>query len=231
MLSRGIEGGLGVVLGVLRDLQVSQRYGPVLVQLLRSIQLLARKELIGDGLVVGVEASRNVVAANTQQELALLYCVAEASADVHNAAGGKRNHRNISRDVRNYSAGYEQLRRGLVFGRCYDRIQLRMVDREKRDVHSGNHLSLWRSLFVCLHLIALAATDGQRCGHHRQRQAKSNTNVLHTISHTSFAFSGRSGTRPSCSIGEVLRGGRSAQYLAGLEQHRSSRELRCCSSS
>jgi hypothetical protein len=58
MLSRSIEGGLGVVLGVLRDLQVSQRYGPVLVQNLRSIQLLARKKLIGDGLAVGVEASR-----------------------------------------------------------------------------------------------------------------------------------------------------------------------------
>ena len=67
MLSRGIEGGLGVVLRVLRDLQVSQRNGPVRVQILRSIQLLARKELIGDGLVVGVEASRDVVTANTQK--------------------------------------------------------------------------------------------------------------------------------------------------------------------
>src|ERR1700728_4067737 len=105
MLRCGIEGGLGVVFGVLRDFQVSQRDGPMLVQNLCSIQLLACQELIGDGLVVGIEASRNIVAANTQQELALLYCVAEAGADVHNAARSKRNHWNSPRDVRKYCAG------------------------------------------------------------------------------------------------------------------------------
>ena len=37
MLSRGTEGGLGVVLGVLRNLQVLLSQSPVLVQHLRSI--------------------------------------------------------------------------------------------------------------------------------------------------------------------------------------------------
>src|SRR6202167_5622507 len=179
MLSGGIEGGRGVVLAVLRDLQVSQRYGPVLVQLLRSIQLLARKELVGDSLAVGVEASRNVVTANTQQDLALLPCVAEPSADVHNAARGKRNHRNSSRDVRNYSAGHEQLRRGLVFGRCFDRIPFRMIDREKGDVHSGNHLGRWRRFSRSIGLLLFASRQGGQCCHLNSKGKNTNTAEFH----------------------------------------------------
>src|ERR1700733_10351499 len=116
MLGGGVKGGLGIVLVVLRDLQVSQRYRPMLVEQLRAVQLFARKQLIGHCLAVRVKASRNVVAANAQQKLAFFYCVAKTGAEVHNAAGGKRNYRKGSRDVREYRAGYEHLRRGLVFG-------------------------------------------------------------------------------------------------------------------
>src|SRR5579862_938638 len=107
VLGGGIEGGLGVVLVVLRDLEIPLRNGSVLKEQLCSIQLLAREQLIGDSLAVGIKASRNIVASNTQQELALLNCVTEASADIDDAAGGKRNHRDSSRDVRKYGAGHE----------------------------------------------------------------------------------------------------------------------------
>ena len=86
MLRRGRQCRLGVILGILRDLEILLRDGAVLKQVHGAIQLLAREEFVGNGLAVSVEASGYVVAANGQQQLALFHRVAQASMNRHNPA-------------------------------------------------------------------------------------------------------------------------------------------------
>ena len=47
MLGRGLERCLGVIFGVLRDLEVLLGHGAVFVQVLGSIQLLSSEEFVG----------------------------------------------------------------------------------------------------------------------------------------------------------------------------------------
>ena len=63
MLGRGLERHLGVIRGVLRDLEVLLGNGAVGKQVHGSIQLFARQKLVGDGLAIGVETAGNVIAA------------------------------------------------------------------------------------------------------------------------------------------------------------------------
>ena len=99
MLGRGIQGDLCVIFGVLGDFQVLRRNGAMFVEQLGSIQLLSREKLIRDGLAVGVESSRNVVAAYAQEHLPLLDRVAETRADIDDATGGQGDDRNRAGDV------------------------------------------------------------------------------------------------------------------------------------
>ena len=80
MLGRGVERGLGVLFGVLRDFKILQCHGAMFIKVLGSIQLLSREKFVGDGLAIGVEASRNVIAAHAQQDLVFLNGVAKPCA-------------------------------------------------------------------------------------------------------------------------------------------------------
>jgi hypothetical protein len=76
MLGQGIHGYLGLVFGVLRDLQIVQGNGAVIVQILGALVLSLGENLIRHGhAVIGI-AARDIVAANGQQQLAFLYGVA-----------------------------------------------------------------------------------------------------------------------------------------------------------
>ena len=96
---------LGLFFRVLRDLQIVQRDGAVLVEVLGALQLRACQDFIRDRLPVVGEAARDIVAANSQQQLALLHRVAEPRVNGHHAAGRQRNHRHVAGDVGRDRAG------------------------------------------------------------------------------------------------------------------------------
>ena len=140
MLSGGREGDLGVIFGVLRHLEVLLRHGPVFIQVLGSIELLARQKLVGDGLAIGVEASRNVIAAHAEQQLLLLHRIAKARVNPHHAARGQRDHRHVARDVRIHRTRHHQLRGGGARHGGHRRKLFRMIDGKKAGIREGHNL-------------------------------------------------------------------------------------------
>src|ERR1700685_4065436 len=64
-----------------------------------------------------------------------------------------------------------------------------MLDREKGDVHSGDHLGRWRRLCVRIDLIALAASSGERCAQHHRQQYKWHSFAFHDDSRTPLCLS------------------------------------------
>ena len=72
MLGRGFQVNFGFVFRVLRDLQIVQGDGAMVVQILGTLELSARQNLIGDGLAIVGKTAGHIVAANGQQQLSFL---------------------------------------------------------------------------------------------------------------------------------------------------------------
>jgi hypothetical protein len=64
MLGRGLEGNLGVFRRVLRNFEVLLSDGAMGIQVRRSIQLLSREKLVGNGLAIGIKPAGHIVAAD-----------------------------------------------------------------------------------------------------------------------------------------------------------------------
>ena len=133
---------LRLVLGVLRNLKVIQGDGAVFVQIVCAFQLRMRENLAGQGFPVIGKCARDIVAANTQEDLARFDRVAEARVDGNHAAGSKRNHRYSSRNIGGYGARYNQFRDGRARGCLSQGKLLRMVHFEDADVNIGDNLGL-----------------------------------------------------------------------------------------
>ena len=86
MLRHGFDVHFGLVFGVLRHLKIVQGDGAVRIQVLRALQLGARKHFIGKRLPVIRKRAGYVVAADGQQQLTLFDRVAEPRVDRHDAA-------------------------------------------------------------------------------------------------------------------------------------------------
>ena len=145
MLGRGLESDLGVVRGVLRDLEVLLCDGAVGIQVHRSIQLLAREKFIGDGLAIGVETAGHIVASNGQQQLAFFHGVAEPRVNGHDTPRGERDHRDVASNIRRDRPRNHQLGGRGTLHRRRERKLLRMVHREQAGVRSGHDVrGRWR---------------------------------------------------------------------------------------
>ena len=92
------------------------------------VELLVREQFVLDGLPVIGKCAGNIVAPNSQQQLALTHRVTQPRADVDDPARSERNHRNRSRNIGTHDAGYDQLRRGFVLDRGNYGKLLGMID-------------------------------------------------------------------------------------------------------
>ena len=140
MLGRGFHGYLGLVFRVLRHLQIVQRDGAVLVEILGALVLSPGENLIRDGHSVIRIAARDIVAANGHQQLALLHGVAEPRVNGDDAPGGERDDRDVAGNVGGDCAGDDQLGGGGMLGRRGQRKLLRMIHREESGVREGNDI-------------------------------------------------------------------------------------------
>src|ERR1017187_10497853 len=141
MLGHGLHVHFGLVLRVLRNLQIVQGNSAVCIQILGALQLSPDKSLIREGLsVVGI-AARDVVASNGQQQLAFLHRVAESRVNGHDAPGGQRNNGDVARHVGSEYPRDDQLGSRRMLGRRGQRKLLRVIHREEADVQSLRDLS------------------------------------------------------------------------------------------
>ena len=158
LLFGGSEVGFGVLLRVFGLLQHGLRDCAVLEQIVGPHVSHVGHVLVVGRLEIGVEGAGDVRALHLQQQLALLHVVVEAGLDVHHAAVGDRDDRNLARDVGKDGAGSRQLRRRFDLPRC-ERELGRIVGVDGDQVHVGNLNHFGRRRRAVALILALAATE------------------------------------------------------------------------
>ena len=131
MLGRGFHGYFGLVFGVLRDLQIVQCDGAVLVKILGALILSPGENLIRDRHFVSRIAAGDIVASNGHQQLAFLHGVAQPRVNRHDAAGGERDDGDVAGNVGRHRASNHQLGSRGMLGRRGERKLLRMIHSEE----------------------------------------------------------------------------------------------------
>ena len=126
-----------------------------------AVQLLPRQALIVLGFLISLEGAGDIVAAHLEQQLALLYRVAEPGVDLHHSAGGQRDGGHGAGDIGLHHAGHVQLRRRFVLDGGDQRKLLGMVHLEVVGVHVRDDGCLRRRLGGRVGLGFLAASKKQ----------------------------------------------------------------------
>ncbi len=140
LLLRRCQIGLGVLLAVVRDLQLALGNRALIVKNFRSLILGTRESLVVDRLQVLIEGIGDVRALHLHEQLALLDEGAELGVDGNHPAGGDRNNRDGARDVGVDCPGYIQRRsRGILRGRR-DRKAVWVIDGDQADAALTLHL-------------------------------------------------------------------------------------------
>ncbi len=140
MLSCGLQIHFGFFFRIPGYLQVVQRDRAMGMKILGALELRAREFLVGNGFAVIRIASGNVIAANPQQHVALFDRIAQASANLHDAARGQRDDRHVPRNVWSYNSRHNQFRPGCARHRCDQRNLFRMIDLDHASVLFMLHL-------------------------------------------------------------------------------------------
>jgi hypothetical protein len=116
MLGSGFDVYFGFVCGVFGYLKIVKGDGAVVVEAFGAIELSVGKSFVGDGFAIVRVGSGDVRALHAEEELAFLYCVAEAGANFDYAAGGDGDYGNSAGYIGADCAGDDELRCGFVFG-------------------------------------------------------------------------------------------------------------------
>ena len=119
-----------LLLGVLCHLQIVQRVRAFCVEKLHALQLRLGQHLVGHVRLIVRKGAGDIVAAQAQQQLALLHRIAQAREDAHNTTGGQRDDRDRAVNIGIHRAGYGKLRgRSMLHGRG-QWVLVRAVDGE-----------------------------------------------------------------------------------------------------
>ena len=92
LLGCGIQVGFGIAFGVFGLFEGALGDGAFIVENLGAFKLQTSQTLIVLGLQIGLVGAGDVVAANSEQQLAFLHRIAEPGLDLHNSSGGQRDH-------------------------------------------------------------------------------------------------------------------------------------------
>ena len=167
MLHRGLDGHLGLDVGVLGHFLVLFAIAPLSSSSFERVQLRLGQGFVRHRLPVIGKSLRDVLALHLQQQLALGHRVAQPRIDLHDPAGSQRNHRNVSRNIGAHRAGGLQLRRGVMLARRHDRKLLGMIHAEHAAIRFVDHIGRRRRSQLGIGFHFLAAT--------RQNQARGQT--------------------------------------------------------
>ena len=162
MLGCGLHIHFGFLFGVSGHLKVVQRDRAVGIKVLRAFELRARQFLVGDGFAVIRISAGNVSASNSQHHIALFDRVAQARANLHDAARGQRDDRHVSRNVGSYDSCHHQFRPGTARNRSGQRDLLRVIDLNHASILFMLHLGRRRRLRFRVRHFPAAARDGDR---------------------------------------------------------------------
>src|SRR5471032_1349951 len=132
---------LGLVRGVLRDLQILGRGSAFFVQQFGAVQLRARQRFVGGGFAIVRKRAGDFRTLHAHQELSLSNFVSEACPDFHHAARRQRNHRHGARHIRAHHARHVQLSGGSARRCRRHRKQIRMVHLHQVGVGFMLHLA------------------------------------------------------------------------------------------
>ena len=110
LLLRRRQIGLGVLLGVVRDFQLALGNRALVIKNLGSFVLRPRQSLVVDRLQVLIEGVGDVGALHLHQQLALLDVGADLGVNRNHTAGGDRNDRDGSGNIRIDRTGHVERR-------------------------------------------------------------------------------------------------------------------------
>src|SRR5579862_6423605 len=143
MFSGYIDGNLGFLLCVIRNLQIIESDCPMLVEFLCALPLCSCEFFIGYRALIVRESSGDIVAAHPQQYLSFLYFIAQPRFDLHYTARRQRDNRNRPSNVRGDCPGHHQLCRSLACLRRNERVLGWILDCPTGHVDVLHDLGRW----------------------------------------------------------------------------------------
>jgi len=160
----GVQVRLGIACGAFRLFKRAFGDRTPFKENLSTLKLYTREPFIVLGFHVGLESAGDVVAAHSEQQLALGHRIAEPGLNFYNSSGGQRNHRHGARYVRLHHAGDIQSRGCLVFDCLYQGKLVRVVHFEIVGVQVRLDGCRRRRLGLGVCLAFIAASEEQTQG-------------------------------------------------------------------
>ncbi len=171
LLLRRCQIGLSVLLGVVRDFQLALGNRALVIKNLGSFFLRPRQSLVIDRLQVLIEGVGDVGALHLHEQLALLDVGADLGMNRNHTAGGYRNDRDGSGNIRIDRAGHVERRGRRILRSCRYGKAVGMIDCDEGDTALIHHLHGRRGLSCFIMLLAAATAQHGKtesgCDKHR----------------------------------------------------------------